>query len=134
MQKKVTTKKKSDNKKSPANSVEKFERLLKKISTFQRYSLRLYVTGTTPRSTAAVAHIRDLCEEFLPDRYDLEVVDIYQQPEETIDAQIIAAPTLVKRLPKPIKRLIGDLSNREKLLIGLDLRGDSSKKAKLSTV
>jgi circadian clock protein KaiB len=98
-----------------------FENLLKKASNASHYSLSLYVTGTTARSAKAVANIRALCEEFLPGKYDLEVIDIYQQPAETINAQIIAAPTLIKKLPKPLKRLIGDLSERDKVIVGLNL-------------
>jgi circadian clock protein KaiB len=97
-----------------------FEDLLKKRSE-AHYSLRLYITGMTPRSTEAIAAIKSICEEFLQGRYDLEVVDIYQHPEEARSAQIIASPTLLKRLPVPLRRLIGDLSNRERVLVGLDL-------------
>ena len=99
-----------------------FEDLLKKRSE-SHYSLSLYVTGMTPRSTDAIAAIKSICEEFLQGRYDLEVVDIYQHPEQARSAQIIASPTLLKRLPVPLRRLIGDLSNRERVLIGLDLAG-----------
>lgn len=74
------------------------------------------------RSNRAVAAIRALCEEFLPGKYDLEIVDLYQQPVKAGDAQIIAAPTLVKMLPKPLKRFIGDLSDRKKIMAGLDLK------------
>ncbi|HSE66413.1 MAG TPA: circadian clock KaiB family protein [Gemmatimonadales bacterium] len=97
-----------------------FEDLLQKREG-SHYSLRLYITGMTPRSTDAVAAIKAICEEFLPGRYDLEVIDIYQHPEEARSAQVIASPTLLKRLPDPLRRLIGDLSNRERVLIGLDL-------------
>jgi circadian clock protein KaiB len=106
------------------DSSAKFEKLLKKASDGggARYSLRLYITGTTERSNEAVSNIRHLCEKYLPDRYELEVVDIYQQPTKAADAQIIAAPTLIKSLPMPIKRLIGNLSDPEKVIIGLDLK------------
>lgn len=87
-----------------------------------RYVLRLYVTGMTPRSTQAVATIKAVCEEHLAGRYDLEVIDIYQHPVLARDEQIIAAPTLVKKLPAPLRRLIGDLSDTERVLLGLDLR------------
>jgi circadian clock protein KaiB len=97
-----------------------FEDLLKQRGK-SHYSLRLYITGMTPRSTDAIAAIKHICEEFLPGRYDLEVIDIYQHPEQARAAQIIASPTLLKRLPVPLRRLIGDLSNRERVLIGLDL-------------
>ena len=86
------------------------------------YILRLYITGMTPRSTKAIVNIKKICEEHLKGRYELEVIDIYQQPELAKDAQIIAAPTLIKRLPLPLRTLIGDMSNRERILVGLDLR------------
>ena len=88
----------------------------------ERYVLRLYVTGMTPRSTRAFAAIKALCEEHLQGRYDLEVIDIYQHPQLAKDEQIIAVPTLVKKLPEPLRRLIGDLSDTERVLLGLDLR------------
>jgi circadian clock protein KaiB len=87
-----------------------------------RYVLRLYVSGMTTRSTAALATIKTLCEEQLQGRYELEVVDIYQHPERAIDAQVVAVPTLVRHLPEPLRRIIGDLSNQERLLMGLDVR------------
>ena len=87
----------------------------------ERYILRLFVTGTTVRSQHAIANMRRICEEFLPNRYDLEVIDIYQEPEKTRDLQIIATPTLVKVLPEPLRRIIGDLSDQEKVLAGLNL-------------
>lgn len=105
-----------------------FEKILGDISAVEHYELRLYVTGTTERSTRAVRNIRTLCEEYLAGRYELEVVDVYQQPGKAIDEQIIAAPTLVKSLPKPLKRLIGDLSNRDKVIVGLNLRSASADK------
>src|SRR6185503_2251055 len=91
----------------PADAAAKFEKLLRNAATIRHYSLRLYITGTTARSTAAVANIRALCEEHLKGRYDLEVIDIYQQPHQAMTEQIIAAPTLVKRTPMPPKRLVG---------------------------
>lgn len=103
-----------------------FEKLLKHADAIQHYQLRLYITGTTPRSAQAIANIRSLCEEYLTGHYDLEVVDIYQQPTEAAKEQIIAAPTLVKELPNPPKRLIGDLSDRGKVILGLNLTGKNS--------
>lgn len=85
------------------------------------YTMRLYVTGVTPRSTRAVANLRRLCEEHLHGRYKLEVIDVYQQPQLARDSQIIAAPTLIKRFPLPLKKFIGDMSNTRNLLIGLEL-------------
>ncbi len=98
-----------------------FERALARAAN-EQYVLRLYVTGMTPRSTRAIANIKRICEEYLHGRYRLEVVDIYQQPTLAKGEQIVAAPTLVKKLPLPLRRLIGDLSNAESVLLGLDLR------------
>jgi circadian clock protein KaiB len=86
-----------------------------------RYVLRLFVSGMTPRSTRAVQNVRAICEEHLQGRYDLEVIDIYQQPTLARGEQIIAAPTLVKKSPAPLRYIIGDLSSTERVLRGLDL-------------
>ena len=86
------------------------------------YVLRLYVTGSTPRSIRAISNIRKICEEHLEGRYDLEVVDISQHPMLAEGEQIVAAPTLIKKLPLPLRRFIGDMSQTERILIGLDLR------------
>jgi circadian clock protein KaiB len=88
----------------------------------RQYVLRLYVAGMTPRSSRAMANIKEICEEYLKGRYDLQVVDIYQQPALAAGHQIIAVPTLIRKLPVPLRRIIGDLSNRERVLIGLDVR------------
>jgi circadian clock protein KaiB len=85
------------------------------------FVLRLYVTGTTARSVRAVENIKRVCEEYLADRYDLEIVDVYQQPDLAAREQLFAAPTLVKKLPLPLRKLVGDLSNRQRVLAGLDL-------------
>jgi circadian clock protein KaiB len=90
------------------------------------YTLRLYVTGQTPRSVLAIENMRRICAEHLSERYTLEVIDIYQHPEACQQQQIIAAPTLIKVLPHPLRRIIGDLSNTEKVLVGLDLRPRSA--------
>ena len=87
-----------------------------------RYVLRLYVTGMTLRSMEAIANLRSLCERRLQGRYELEVVDIYQHPQLARDEQIVAAPTLIKRLPLPLQRIVGNLSDEERVLMGLDLR------------
>ena len=89
------------------------------------YILRLYVTGMTSRSARAVHNVRAICDEYLEGQYDLEVIDIYQQPVLLKGEQIIAAPTLIKKLPLPMRRIIGDMSNRERVLLGLDLHGGS---------
>jgi circadian clock protein KaiB len=87
----------------------------------ERFVLRLYVTGTTARSIRAITNLREVCERYLAGRYDLEVVDVYQQPELAAREQLVAAPTLVKKLPLPLRRLVGDLSNHQRVLAGLDL-------------
>ena len=86
------------------------------------YMLRLYVTGSTPRSVRSIFNLRKLCEEQLLGRYKLEVIDIYQQPEMAREEQIIAAPTLIKKLPLPLRKLVGDLSDQDRVLVGLDLK------------
>jgi circadian clock protein KaiB len=92
-----------------------------------RYVLRLYVTGSTPRSTRAITNIRKICEEHLEGRYDLEIVDISQHPTLAEGEQIIAAPTLIKELPLPLRRFIGDMSQTDRILLGLDLREAAEK-------
>ena len=100
------------------------ERLEKALEDAQttRYLLKLYVSGTTPRSSTAIANIKKICEDELQGRYDLEIIDVYQQPQLAGDEQIIAAPTLIKKLPLPLRRVIGDLSDKERVVFGLDLR------------
>jgi circadian clock protein KaiB len=88
----------------------------------KEYVLRLYIAGTTSKSVRAVANIKEICENSLKNRYDLEVIDIYQQPVLVKGEQIIAAPTLVKQLPLPLRKFIGDMSDTERILVGLDLR------------
>ena len=88
----------------------------------EHYKLKLYVTGTTPRSQQAIVNIRKICDEHLEGRYELEVIDIAQHPTLAKGEQIIAAPTLIKKLPLPIRRFIGDMSQTERILVGLDLR------------
>ncbi|HMB44460.1 MAG TPA: circadian clock KaiB family protein [Candidatus Methanoperedens sp.] len=100
---------------------EEFDKLLQK-GDMQAYLLRLYIAGMTDKSARAVQNIRKICDENLNGRYELEVIDIYQQPELARDAQIIAAPMLVKKLPPPLRRLIGDMTDKERILVGLDLR------------
>ena len=86
-----------------------------------KYVLRLYVSGSTSKSALAIANIKRVCEQHLEGRYELEVIDIYQQAHLARDEQIVAVPTLIKRLPSPLRRLVGDLSNLRKVLFGLDL-------------
>jgi circadian clock protein KaiB len=87
-----------------------------------RYLLRLYVTGTTPKSMRAIENVRRICEEHLEGRYTLEVIDLYTHIPLARGDQIIAAPTLIKRLPPPLRQLIGDMSDEQKVLVGLDLK------------
>jgi circadian clock protein KaiB len=101
-----------------------FEDLLAK-SKAGRYVLRLYIAGSTPQSARAVANIKKLCEARLKDRYELTVIDLYQQPKQARGEQIIAAPTLVKQLPLPLRRLIGDLSNTNRVLLALDIKAEA---------
>jgi circadian clock protein KaiB len=90
-----------------------------------RYVLRLFVTGMTPRSTRAIRSVRDLCERRLKDRFDLEIVDVYQQPQLMQGEQILATPTLVKYQPGPLRRIIGDMSDANRLCLGLGLTLES---------
>ncbi|MGM0531590.1 MAG: circadian clock KaiB family protein [Bacteroidota bacterium] len=87
-----------------------------------RYTLRLYITGATNRSNMAITNLQKICEEYLEGQYDLEVIDLYKNPNLAEGEQIIAAPTLIKELPLPFRRIIGDMSNKEKVLLGLDLK------------
>jgi circadian clock protein KaiB len=105
-----------------SNTTEAFEAAMK-ASPQQRakYILRLYVSGSSTRSLRAVYDLKKLCEEYLGDNYDLEVIDIYENPGAGRREQIIAAPTLIKSLPRPLRRFVGDLSNSQKILVGLDI-------------
>ena len=103
------------------NATEAFEEALKgRALKRAKYILRLYVTGSSTHSMRAVHNLKKICEEHLPD-YDLEVIDIYENPTAAREEQIIAAPTLVKKLPRPLRKFVGDLSNTQKILIGLDI-------------
>ncbi|HEX4144679.1 MAG TPA: circadian clock KaiB family protein [Pirellulales bacterium] len=110
----------SQDEERPIDSVEDFEHLAAD-STPSNYVLRLYVSGMTPRSTEAVRNLTTICEEHLKDHYELEVIDIYKQPAMATTDQIIATPTLVKTLPLPLRKLVGTLSNEERVLVGLNL-------------
>jgi len=90
--------------------------------TGQAQVLRLYIAGQTPRSIAAFANLKRICEEHLAGRYRIEVIDLVQNPQLAAGDQILAVPTLVRRLPEPVRRIIGDLSNAERVLVGLDVR------------
>ena len=103
------------------NATEAFEAALRRSPLRRaKYILRLYVSGSSAKSLKAVQNLKKICEEHLPD-YDLEVIDIYKNPQAARDEQIIAAPTLVKKLPEPLRRFVGDLSNTKKILVGLDI-------------
>jgi circadian clock protein KaiB len=86
------------------------------------YRLRLYVAGQTPKSVQAFRNLKQICEEHLQGRYEIEVIDLLENPQLASGDQILALPTLVRRLPEPIKKIIGDLSNKERVLVGLDLQ------------
>ena len=103
------------------DSNKRFERVLKK-QLKEKYILRLYVTGMTPQSTQAIQNIKRICDEKLYGLYNLEVIDIYQRPLLAQGEQIIATPTLIKKLPLPLRRFIGDMSDKERIVLGLDLR------------
>lgn len=90
----------------------------------EKYVLRLYVTGLTPRSTRAIKHVRAVCEQHLAGQYELEVIDVYQTPARIFDDQIVAIPTLVKCTPAPVRLMVGDMSDRDRLLAGLGLPSD----------
>ena len=89
-----------------------------------QYNLRLYVAGQTPKSVTALANLKNICETHLAGRYRIEVIDLLENPQLAAGDQILAVPTLVRRLPEPLKRIIGNLSNMERVLVGLDLRPD----------
>ena len=86
------------------------------------FILKLYVAGQSPKSVTAIANIKRMCEEKLHGRYELDVIDLYQQPQLARGEQIIAVPTLIRKLPSPLRRVIGDMSNTERVLVGLDMR------------
>jgi circadian clock protein KaiB len=90
-----------------------------------QYNLRLYVAGQTPKSVTALANLKNICETHLAGHYRIEVIDLLENPQLAAGDQILAVPTLVRRLPEPLKRIIGNLSNMERVLVGLDLRPDT---------
>jgi len=108
----------------PRNSTGAFEQGLarKTRRRNERFVLRLYVAGSSSKSLHAIQNARSVCDEYLEDRYSLEVIDILQQPSLAKDDQIVAVPTLIKKLPAPLRRFIGDLSDRKVLIVGLDLK------------
>lgn len=99
-----------------------YEKALRKSQKEAKYSLVLYVAGMTPRSTVALNNVKRICDEHLAGSYDLVVIDIYQQPKLAKGEQIVAAPTLIKKLPLPLRRIIGDMSDTDRFLVGIDLK------------
>ena len=102
------------------SSTEEFDLKLDEMKS-GKYILRLYISGASSRSAIALENLKKICEEYLKGRYELEVIDIFQHPVLAKDEQIIAAPTLIKKLPFPFRRIIGDMSDKDKVLMGLDL-------------
>jgi circadian clock protein KaiB len=109
-------------KREKIDRVAEFEKAAKVAGMDRQYVLRLYVAGINPRSSEAIRSITTICEEHLKGHYELEIIDIYQQPTLAKGEQIIAAPTLIKKLPAPLRRFIGNLADKERILVGLDLR------------
>lgn len=89
-----------------------------------QYLLKLYVTGKTAKANEAIANLRRICEEELRGQYELQIIDVLEEPQLAEDERILATPTLIKRLPPPLRRVIGDLSDKHKVLLGLEVRGD----------
>jgi circadian clock protein KaiB len=114
-------KEKDSEKPTVQDSTEDFELALERMDK-EVYVLRLFVAGMTANSRRAIENVRKICEERLKGRYELEIIDIYQQPIFAREGQIVAAPTLVKKLPPPLRKFIGDMSGTERILAGLDLR------------
>lgn len=108
------------------SSTEEFDQSIS-ASGKNKYILRLYITGSTVRSLNAITNLKKICEEYLDGKYELEIIDLYQKPNLAQGEQIIAAPTLIKKLPLPFRRIIGDMSNKEKVLLGLDLKATKEK-------
>ena len=104
------------------NKLAEFEDALKSEKKGEKYVLRLYIAGINPTSRKAIKNLNEILEENLKDEYELEIIDIYQQPIFAKEGQIVAAPTLIKELPLPIRRFVGDLSNKERILLGLHLK------------
>ena len=102
-------------------TLKEFEKLVADLAQ-PTYLFRLYIAGTSLRSSLAIANVRRICEQYLPGHYELEVIDVYQQPAATKAAQIMAVPTLIKELPFPPQRFVGDMSNTERIVIALNLK------------
>jgi len=102
------------------DATEEFEKAIKRIAQ-EKYVLRLFVAGMSPKSLQAIENIKRICETYLAGRYQLDVIDVYQQPILAKDGQIVAAPTLIKELPPPLRKLVGSMSDTDRVLIGMDL-------------
>jgi circadian clock protein KaiB len=107
------------------DTTQEFEEALKRLSQ-EEYLLRLFVAGMNSKSIQAVENIKRICESYLAGRYQLEVIDIYQQPILAKEGQIVAAPTLIKELPPPLRKLVGSMSDTQRVLVGMDLRTDKT--------
>ena len=116
----MTKDQEEDNDKGVDQALKDFEKLVSELAK-PSYLFRFYVSGGTHRSATAIANVRLICEQYLAGHYELEVIDVYQQPQATKHAQIIAVPTLIKELPFPPKRFVGDMSKTERIVIGLKL-------------
>lgn len=112
------------------DSTAAFEEALAKIGN-GKYVLRLYVAGMSPKSVQAIDNIKRICEEYLPDKYQLEVIDIYQYPIFAKDGQIVVALTLIKELPPPLRKLIGSMADTERVLLGMDLKSKAENNNRL---
>ncbi len=120
------------------SATKKFEAALVKMETGGingegKFVLRLYITGMTRRSQEALRNLEKVCREYLGDNYELEVIDIYQQPTLARGDQIVAVPTLIKKLPLPIRRMIGDLSQEDRIILGLDLKAKPGSVSQVKT-
>lgn len=104
------------------NKLDEFENALTSEKKGEKYVLRLFVAGINPKSRKAIENLKKILEENLKGQYELEIIDIYQQPIFAKEGQIVAAPTLIKELPPPIRRFVGDMSNKERILLGLHLK------------
>ncbi len=114
----------NEQKDTAKDTTQEFEDALKRLSQ-EKYVLRLFVAGMNPKSVQAIENIKRICEKYLPGRYQLEVIDVYQQPILAKDGQIVAAPTLIKDLPPPLRKLVGSMSDTERVLVGMDLHFDT---------
>lgn len=107
--------------KAEAQTLQEFEQLVSELAP-PKYVFRLYVAGNTSRSSQAITNVRRICEQYLAGYYELEVIDVYQKPAATRAADVVALPTLIKELPLPPKRFVGDMSNTERIVVALKLR------------